>query len=193
MTDMTGDHHFEQIPSEKIVRNKWMFWIAGVFSILAGSIAIIAPHVATLAAELTIGALLLVNGVVLAVLAFRAEQTGEVIVSIITGVLSILTGALLLAFPLGGILALTTVLAAYFLVAGAVKLYFGIRARPADGWGWLTAGGALSALLGLFIVIGLPGSAFWVLGLMLGIDLIMFGAGLFAAVSIARRHQRDAG
>jgi uncharacterized membrane protein HdeD (DUF308 family) len=40
--------------------------------------------------------------------------------------------------------------------------------------------GVLSLVLGLLVLLAFPGSAFWVLGVLLGIDLVLFGAAQLA-------------
>lgn len=166
----------------EIAEHQRFFRITGIAAIVLGALAILMPHVATLAASLVIGALFLVNGVVACVTAFSARRAGRTAAGFFLGVLFVIAGALLLFDPEGGVLALTVVLTAFLIVSGAIKLWFGWRLRPVPGSGWMLTGGALSALLGIIIWSGLPGTAFWVLGLIIGIDLIFYGIALLAAL-----------
>ncbi|HZX22426.1 MAG TPA: HdeD family acid-resistance protein, partial [Woeseiaceae bacterium] len=74
-----------------------------------------------------------------------------------------------------------------FLVAsGVLKLWFASRLQRTAGRGWMIAGGLLSVVLAALIGFGLPGSAMWVLGLFLGVDLIFYGITLLAIARIPR-------
>jgi len=55
--------------------------------------------------------------------------------------------------------------------------------RAVRGWVWLLTSGLVSLLLGVLILTGLPGTAAWVLGLMVGINLLFTG---FVLLSLAR-------
>lgn len=112
--------------------------------------------------------------------------------AIFIGLLSIAAGLFLLLFPLEGVVALTLVLIALFLAAGVVKCAYAWKLRDGKGWGWMLAAGLASLTFGVLIWTGLPGSAFWVLGLLVGIDLMLYGASLLALVIAARRRQPDA-
>lgn len=169
----------------EIREHRRFFQFTGITAIVLGALAILMPHVATLAASLVLGALFLVNGVIACVTAFRARRAGRTAMGFFLGLLFVIAGAALLFDPEGGVLALTVVLTLFLIVSGLMKLYFGWRLRPAPGAGWMMFGGALSILLGIVIASGLPGTAFWVLGLIIGIDLIFYGIALLAALRAA--------
>lgn len=173
--------------ADEITEHKWFFWIGGILSILFGAFAILMPHVATLAAGLAIGIILAANGVVGCITAFRARRASRIAMGFFLGVLCLAAGVLLLAFPVSGIIALTLVLTAFLLASGVLKLFFAWQIRPSAGWAWMLTGGLLSIGLGIIIWSGLPGTAFWVLGLIVGIDLIFYGATLLAMIIAARR------
>ena len=172
---------------EQIREHKALFWIGGILSILFGALAIAAPFLATLAAEITLGGLLAAGGFVMAVMAFRARSASRIASALALGLLALAAGVLLLANPISGLFAITTVLIAYFLASGLTRLYYAFRLRPCPGWGWMAFGGALSIALAILILLGLPSSAFWALGLLLGVDFLFYGVTLIALVSGARR------
>jgi uncharacterized membrane protein HdeD (DUF308 family) len=67
-----------------------------------------------------------------------------------------------------------------------VKAVAAFQLRPVRGWGWALASAVASIVLGLIVFSGWPGTALWVLGLMVGIDLLFYGwalLGLRAAVN----------
>lgn len=177
--------------AEEIEDHALFFRISGAAALLTGLLAIVMPHVATLAAGIVIGALFLVNGVVGAVTSFRARRSGRILAGFLMGLLGIAAGAVLLLQPFAGIVALTLFLAAYLVASGLLRGWFAWKLRPAEGWRMVGAAGMLSVVLGLIIATGLPGNALWVLGLIVGVDLVFSGVALLAIVSAVRRARGD--
>jgi uncharacterized membrane protein HdeD (DUF308 family) len=90
--------------------------------------------------------------------------------------LTLLLGLLLVIFPRSGTLTLTLLLAAWFFASGALLLLSAMRRSGRPGAGLTTLNGALSLLLGILIVADLPSSADWAIGLLVGINLVFWGA-----------------
>lgn len=189
--DAIGDDTLGPAEARQITSHKWFFWISGILAIVLGIFAIIMPHVATLAAEIVIGAIFFASGVVACITAFQARRASRIAAGFLLGLLSVAAGLILLFAPLSGIFALTIVLIAFFVAGGLLKLYFAWKIRPSRGWGWMTFGGLLSVALGALIWSGLPGTAFWALGLLVGIDLIFYGVTLVGLLLAARRVAGD--
>ena len=51
----------------------------------------------------------------------------------------------------------------------------GFQAKPIKGWGWLVFSGAVAVILGVLILRDWPGTAQWLVGLLVGIRLIFAG------------------
>src|SRR5690625_5162369 len=100
--------------------------------------------------------------------------------NLITAIVFILAGVSLLWQPLTGILTLTIILAAYLIASGLSKIAasFGYRRDVGRGWGWMLFSALVDLALGIIIVLGLPGVAGWVLGLLVGINLFFTGVAL---------------
>lgn len=167
---------------------KTWLWIAGIVSIVMGALAVLFPFAATLAAELVIGVILVASGILELVRAFAMRHNGSLTWNVLFGLTALAAGAFLLAWPLQGIVTLTIVLGVFFLLGGAFKLVAGFGLRPFPGWGWIGFSGALSVLLGVLLLFGLPGSALWAVGLLVGIDLIFLG---LAEIAMASAIERD--
>ncbi len=152
-------------------------WLAviGIISIIFGVLALLFPWWATLAIELVFGAFLLTVGILELVRILFDRPLDGVAPSVVFGILAILTGALLLVYPLQGMFTLTLVLAIFFLLGGLFKTASALTLRPARGWGWLLTSGIVSIVLGIVVLAALPASALWLLGILFGIDLILFG------------------
>ena len=162
---------------------KTWLWIAGIASILLGGLAIVFPFAATLAVELVIGAILVVSGIMELIRAVVMRRNGSLLWDTLFGLAALAAGVILLVWPLQGIVTLTIVVGVFFLTAGALKVVAGFTLRPFPGWGWVGVSGALSVLLGLILLFGLPGTASWAIGLLVGIDLIFLGAAEIAMAS----------
>lgn len=175
----------------------WL-WISGVASILLGIVALVYPFASTIAAELLFGAVLATVGAIQIFSTFVSRRSGNRVWSFLFGIAALVAGGLLLLYPLQGALTLTIVLASFLLAGGAFEVISAWYLRPANlhfvglppaiGWGWLAASGALSIILGVVLLIGLPVTAVWALGLFLGIDLIFLG---FCEIAFARALQRE--
>jgi uncharacterized membrane protein HdeD (DUF308 family) len=67
----------------------------------------------------------------------------------------------------------------YFGAQGIVQIITAIEHRRVlPSWGWLIFGGVVNILLAALILSGWPGTAEWTLGLLFGINLLMWGIAL---------------
>ena len=102
--------------------------------------------------------------------------------------MTIIAGLVLVSWPVGGTISLTVVLAAYLFADGIASMLFAYEHRgEMSRWGWLFGNGAIDLLLAVLIFALLPFSAFWVLGIIIGLDFIFGGASLIA-MALASRH-----
>jgi uncharacterized membrane protein HdeD (DUF308 family) len=93
-------------------------------------------------------------------------------------VLSVIVGVLLIRHRGEGLLALTLLLLVYFMIEGISKVIFSLTIRPFPNWGWVLASGVVGILVALYLWARLPVTALWLLGVLLGIQLICEGAAL---------------
>jgi uncharacterized membrane protein HdeD (DUF308 family) len=93
-------------------------------------------------------------------------------------VLSIVVGVLLIRHRGSGLLAITLLLLVYFMVEGVSKVIFSLTIRPFPNWGWILISGIVGILLSFYLWANLPVTALWLLGVLLGIQLICEGAAL---------------
>ena len=96
------------------------------------------------------------------------------------------SGALLIGWPIHSALSLTLALLIYFAPEGIFSIMFGLEHRRSlsGRWGWLVLNGIIDLFLVGAILFGIPGSAPWIAGLLVGIDLIYGGLALIV-LSIA--------
>jgi uncharacterized membrane protein HdeD (DUF308 family) len=163
---------------EVVRRNRGWFFALGVGFMVLGFLAMILPLVASLVTALVLGWTMALAGVFQGVHAFRNRQWGGFAWAIVSALLLVLTGILIVLFPLAGTLTLSLILGAFFLANGVVKLVRSIQHRGMPAWGWLLFDGLLSLGLGVLILAGWPSTGVWALGLLVGIDLLVGGASM---------------
>lgn len=154
-------------------------WL-GIALMVLGALAVLFPLVASIAAKLMIGWIFLLSGAFVLWQAFQAKSWRPGLVSGLIGVLQLALGVYLAFFPLTGLVSLTLLLAIAFAVQGVFEVMLSWQHRPGHGnegpgWIWMGLSGAVSLLLAGTMIAGLPGTALWALGLLMGINLFSSG------------------
>jgi uncharacterized membrane protein HdeD (DUF308 family) len=163
---------------ETVKRYSFWYLVQGILMAVAGVLAIIYPMLASVAMMVLLGWILIVSGVVQAIGLIGARHVPHLWLQLISVVLSIVVGWLLLSRPEGGLMLFTVLLLVYFMVEGISKVIFGLTIRPLPNWGWVFGSGAVSILLALYLFANLTSVSEWVLGLLLGIQLLCEGMAL---------------
>jgi uncharacterized membrane protein HdeD (DUF308 family) len=171
------------------VREHWKaFLIEGILLVIFGLAAIIVPPLASLAVTILLGWLFLISGIAGLALTFWARLMPGFWWSLISAVLAIAAGLILLAMPVQGTLTLTIVVGAYFLAEGVATIMYALEHRRelSERWSWLLVAGIMDLLIAAIIITGLPGSALWAIGLLVGINLLFGGSSLIGMALAAR-------
>ena len=163
--------------SAAIHRHWGLFLFEGIVLIVLGTLAVLVPAVASVAATVVFGWILLISGLVGLVATFRAQGSPGFVWSLISALLGIAAGVILLSMPVQGALTLTAVLIAFLLVEGLATVLFALEHRKGSSgrWSWVLTSGIVDLVLGLMLLAGLPGTAVWALGLLIGINMIFGG------------------
>lgn len=188
---MTMSQDISELQSQMraAVREHWKaFLVEGILLVILGLVAIIVPPLASLAVTIFLGWLFLISGVAGLVLTFWARQMPGFWWSLVSAALAITAGIILLARPVQGTLTLTIVVGAYFLAEGIATIMYALEHRRelSQRWSWLLVAGLMDILIAIIIVAGLPGSALWAIGLLVGINLLFGGASLIGMALAAR-------
>ena len=171
------------------VRQHWKaFLIEGILLSIFGLAAMIVPPAASLAVTILLGWLFLISGIAGLALTFWARQMPGFWWSLISAALAVLAGLILLARPAQGTLTLTIVVGAYFLAEGVATIMYALEHRRelSGRWSWLLVAGLMDLLIAIIIIPGLPGSALWAIGLLVGVNLLFGGAALIGVALAAR-------
>ena len=171
------------------VRAHWKaFLFEGILLVVLGLAAMIVPPLASIAVTIFLGWMFLITGVAGLALTFWAREMPGFWWSLVSAVLAIGAGVVLLIRPVEGTLTLTLVVGAYFLAEGVSSIMYALQHRKelSERWNWMLFAGVMDILIAFLIISGLPGSALWAIGLLVGINLVFGGASLIGMALAAR-------
>jgi uncharacterized membrane protein HdeD (DUF308 family) len=165
-----------------------LFLVEGIVLLVLGILAIAVPPIATLAVEIIIGWLFLVSGIVGAITTFWMRTAPGFWWSLLSAILGIGAGIVLLVSPATGVVSLTLILISFFIIEGVASIMFALdHKRELSGrWGWMLASGVIDLILAAAVFVMLPGAAAWVIGLLVGINLVFGGSALIGMAVHAR-------
>ena len=166
----------------------WKLFLAqGIVMIVLGLLAVAMPNIATLAVEIFVGWLFLIGGIFRAVSVWHARRMPGFGWSMLSALLAVLLGLILIARPLAGILTLTMVLVAFFILEGIAAIVIAVQHRDhLTSWGWVLLSGLIDLFLAYLIWQGWPSSAGWAIGLLVGVNMVFLGLSLLMTALSAR-------
>ena len=188
-TQQSGIQNIQRAAAAALHEHWVLFLVEGVVLLVLGATAVVLPAIATLAVTILFGWLFLVSGIVGLMTSFWMRHAPGFWWSVLSAVLGIVVGGMLLGSPLTGAFSLTLVLIAFFLIEGAVSIMFALdHKRELSGqWGWMLMSGIVDLALAVMIFSGLPSTAAWAVGLLVGINMIFGGTALIAMALHARK------
>jgi uncharacterized membrane protein HdeD (DUF308 family) len=165
-----------------------LFLIEGIVLFILGLLAIIVPPIATIAVEVLIGWLLLMSGIVGLIATLRMRGAPGFAWSLISAILGIVAGIVLLVWPLSGALTLTMILTVFLVLEGVISILYALEHRRglSGRWGIMLFSGVIDLFLAGIIFAGLPGTAAWAIGLLVGVNLVFGGYAIVAMALHAR-------
>jgi uncharacterized membrane protein HdeD (DUF308 family) len=154
----------------------WLCILLGIFMIVAGFFVLGDVMFFTLVSTIFIGWVAIITGAFEIIHAFWTKGWGGFAWQILLGILYVAFGFTLVSQPVSSALILTYVLGLVLLISGFVRILVGVGHWREGGWIMLLSG-LFGIAAGLIILTGFPASGMWVLGLLLGIDLLSHGIG----------------
>ncbi len=172
-------------PEREHLRKAWLLMLVlGFLLIAVGLVAMSAAWIATLAAVFVLGVLFLTGGVVAVASAFSARRWRGFWIHLLAGILYLVLGFLMVQRPLASAATFTLMIAAVLFIGGLFRIAIAVTERY-HGWVWGLLNGVISVVLGVMIWRDWPDSAFWVIGLFVGIDMVFAGlAWVMTALSV---------
>lgn len=161
---------------ETIRKRPLLFMAQGAVMIAAGLLALIYPLFAGTGVVALLGWMLILSGLVQLVSLIGATQVPYFWLQLISLALEIFVGYLLVSDPTAGLVTITYLIMMLFLVSGITRVVFSLMIRPMQDWLWVLASGCVAIVCALVLFAQLPQAASWLLGLLLGFQLIAIGA-----------------
>ncbi|ETA71363.1 MULTISPECIES: HdeD family acid-resistance protein [Mesorhizobium] len=148
--------------------------LLGLVLIVGGIFVLGDLALATVISAIVIGVTAIVVGAFEMMHAFWMKGWSGFIWQFLLGILYVVFGAMAVRQPVSGALVLTYVLGLLLVASGVVRLFVGVRHWSDVGW-TMVLSGTFGFLAGLVLLTGWPSTGLWVLGFLLGIDLISHG------------------
>jgi uncharacterized membrane protein HdeD (DUF308 family) len=167
----------------RLADNWWLLVLRGVLAIIFGIVAWVWPGLTLTTLIILVGAWLLVDGVFQVVSAvINRDRVDSVWPFVIAGVISVIGGIVVLAWPGLSAVALMYLIGAWAVVTGVFEIVAAIQLRREIENEWaIGIGGLISIIFGAIVLI-FPGSGavalVWVIGIyaiLIGIALILAG------------------
>jgi len=169
---------FREAMREAVKKYSLWYLIQGVLMVVAGILAVIYPAISSVAVVVLLGWVLVISGLLQAISLIGAGKVPHFWLQFISVALAIVVGILFLRDPGQGLLTITLLLIVFFLIEGISKVIFALTIRPFPNWVWVLGSGVVGIVLSLLLWASLPVTAIWLIGLLIGIQLISEGAAL---------------
>jgi uncharacterized membrane protein HdeD (DUF308 family) len=165
-------------PAIETLRHKWGLVLAlGIGLVLCGFVALLSVVVATAVTVLWVGAMMIVAGVIEIAHGLKHKGWGRAALWVVAGALYVIGGFFAIINPLLASVVLTLVLGIALVAAGIARFLLGLHLIGGGHSGWIALSGLVTFLFGLIILVHWPVSSLYVLGIILGVDLIQAGVG----------------
>jgi uncharacterized membrane protein HdeD (DUF308 family) len=152
----------------------WAYALLGFVFVIAGIYVLGNLVAASIITAWLLGFVVLIAGAAEVVHAFYAKSWGGFAFNLLIGLLYLVAGCVLVFNPLGALLPLTLAFGVLVLGSGIVRIVMAFRYWAHAGW-LLLISGLIGVGAGVIILSGWPATGLWVLGLVIGIDLISYG------------------
>jgi len=160
------------------LRGKWAAITAfGVLLVILGFAALVFSLMATIVTVTLNGVLFLIAGAAEIGVGVHSRDWGRFFLWVVGGLVYVAAGVLCIVNPVLASVALTLLLGAGLIAAGAVRAYLATQLPADHPRGLVFVAAAVTILLGLIIVSGWPHNSVYVLGTLLGVDLLFHGVG----------------
>lgn len=165
-----------QMPDVEQLRTRSGWIVAlGIVYVIGGLIALSSVVFATKVTVFVVGIMMLISGIAEVINAFQLRQWGKFLLWLVIGLLYIAAGIVTFVNPLLAAAVLTLLLGIALVVSGVMRIVLAFSMR--EGMSWVVLAGVVTLLLGAVILAHWPVSSVFVLGVLLGVDLIIIGLG----------------
>ena len=155
----------------------WWLLLLGFLLALCGIAAIVSSPITVLTTFVVVSILaviLMIAGVATIIGSFWAGKWGGFLVQLLVGILYVAASLVITERPLATPLVMTIFIAVSFMVIGVFRVLASLIVRFPQ-WGWAMLNGTITFLAGFIIFRHLPTDALWVIGLLVGVELLLNG------------------
>lgn len=184
----SSDKVFFPRPGQELIqrlatKRKPLLW-TGIGLTVLGFFALLSPVVSTIATVWVIGWLFFFAGIAGIFNAFSTRGIGSFFGALLFSLLSVALGAHMIGNPGAGMVFLTVMIAAIFVIEGAYQAAVAFELKPDLGWGWMLTSAILSIGAGILIISGLAGASLVIIGFLVGLNFFSTGV---AMITLANR------
>jgi len=169
---------FLTLETAEILAEKWKsILLLGILNILTGILCLLFPVIATKAVSLCLTSIVLLIGLFHIFISTADERTGQGRRHpfFLVGVILILVALFLLLNPIFTLTFLTFLIAVVFMMMGSAQFAFARRNRQLAGRAMHFVSGVLSVAMSILIVLTMPASQWFTIGVLLGVNFINIG------------------
>jgi uncharacterized membrane protein HdeD (DUF308 family) len=155
----------------------WWFLALGALLAIGGAAAIIVPAFTvtmSFVAVVVLGIVLMASGIATIIGAFWAGKWSGLLLQMMVGILYVMAGFMISDAPGRSALVMTLFFAALFIVLGAFRIVAALLMRFPQ-WGWGLLNGVVTLLAGIVIYRHFPESTLWVIGILVGVEMLLNG------------------
>lgn len=151
--------------------------IEGILLLVLGLGMLMLPKITTISFGLMLCLTFVVYGgykVINAIL--TRNYSRHFILNILAGLLLFLVGVFLFMAPMFNLILITSAIGVYFILESISSTAFAVQNKNTLYFWWLEIlVGVMQFLLGLIIILGLPSTALWVVGILAGVNFLIAG------------------
>lgn len=147
----------------------------GILLIVLGLLAVATPLAAGVAVSLVLGWIILFGSATHFTYAWLERGAGAVLWQILIAVVYLFAALWILLHPVGGVAALTLMLAFYIAAEGVLELAAFSAIHGLPGTAWFLVDGIISLIVAALILFDWPSNSVWAVGTLVGVSLIMSG------------------
>jgi uncharacterized membrane protein HdeD (DUF308 family) len=160
------------------MRAHWLwFLLLGMLLVVAGTAAIVVPAATvgtTFAVTMFFGILLMIAGVTTIISSFWIGEWSGFLIHLLVGILYLACGFVVTDNPMISALTMTVFISVSFVVLGLFRIVAALKLRYPQ-WGWALLNGTITMLAGVIIYRHLPNDSLWVIGLLVGLEMLFNG------------------
>ncbi len=157
------------------LRHRWGLFVGlGILAVVLGIVALGLVVTATVTTVYIVALFMVIKGGSEISMGLNSKTWGREILFILAGLFYIVAAAFAFAQPLSAAAILTLMLGGALLVAGGMRTWIGAHMHS-HARTMVIAGGIVTALIGLLVIVGWPTNSLVILGTLLGVDLVFTG------------------